>query len=242
MIMKKIFLVLLVFTSMITSVSAQKKKDWSKVNLDQAGDHVMVQISSDHWAAAPDSISGHMKGISRGFNMYLMMNKPFKADPRWSVAFGIGVGTSNMFFKTVAVNVKALSNTLPFTSLDSTDHFKKIKLATAYLEAPVELRYTFDPENEKKSWKIALGVKVGTMLSAHIKEKTLLNKSGGVINNYVTKESKRSFFNATKFAGTARVGYGNFSVFGAFQFTPLLKNGAGPAMYPYQIGICLSGL
>lgn len=240
--MKKIIIVLIALVTVSFSLSAQSKKDWSKVTIDPAGDHLMVQFSYDHWAAAPDSIRNHFKGLSRGFNMYLMMNKPFKSDPRLSVAYGIGVGTSSIFFKTVAIDVKSLSTTLPFGSLDSTNHFKKIKLATAFLEIPLELRYTFNPENEKKSWKVALGAKVGTMLSAHTKTKILVDKSGNALNSYIEKESKRTFFNSTKVAGTARIGYGNFSVFGAFQMTTLLKNGAGPALYPYQIGICLSGL
>ncbi len=247
--MKKILIVFvaLVFISLSLSLSLSAqtvpaKKDWSKVTIDPAGDHLMVQFSYDGWAAAPDSIRSQFKGFSRGFNTYLMMNKPFKTDPRMSVAFGLGISTSSMFFKPVAIQVNALSQTLPFTNYDSSNHFKKVKLTTAYLEIPVELRYTFNPENEKKSWKLAIGAKIGTMLSAHTKTKNYVDKNNNELNNYIEKESKRSFFNSTKFAGTARVGYGNFSLFGSFQMTTLLKNGAGPSLFPYQVGICLSGL
>ncbi len=239
--MKKI-LTLVVALASLTTVTAQKKKDWSKVNLDEAGDHLMVQLSSDHWAGAPDSISSHIKGFSKGLNIYLMMNKPFKTDPRWSVAFGVGVGSSSISFKKMGVNVKAAGSVLPFTSLDSSDHFKKYKLITAFLEIPVEIRYTFHPENEKKSWKIALGAKVGTMISAHTKGKILQNKYGTTLNSYTEKQNKKAFFNGTRLAATARVGIGNFSLFGAYQISSLLKDGAGPTINPYQIGICLSGL
>lgn len=239
--MKKI-LVLLVLLSSIVGVNAQKKKDWSKVTLDAAGDHLMVQISKDGWTGAPDSISSHMKGFSRGLNIYLMLNKPFKSDPRWSVAFGLGVSSSHIVFKKMDVDLKASGNVLPFVNLDSANHFKKYKLATSFLELPVEIRYTFDPENTKKSWKIALGAKVGTMLNAHTKGKTLQNKNGTTINSYTEKETKKVFFNSTRIAATARVGVGNFSLFGAYQVTALLKDGAGAEMRPYQIGICLSGL
>lgn len=238
--MKKIVFALLVLTS--STAFAQKKKDWSKVDLNQAGDHFMIQLSSDHWSGVPDSISSHMKGLSRGLNVYLMMNKPFKTDPRWSVAFGIGVGSSSMSFKKMAVDLKSAGAVLPFRNLDSADHFKKYKLVTAFLEAPVELRYTFDPERPNKSWKIALGAKVGTMLNAHTKGKTLQNKDGGTINSYTAKENKKVFFNTTRVSGTIRVGVGNFSLFSSYQLTNLLKDGAGAAMHPYQIGICLSGL
>ena len=31
-------------------------------------DHLMIQLSSDHWAGMPDSINSHQKGFSRGFS------------------------------------------------------------------------------------------------------------------------------------------------------------------------------
>ena len=223
-------------------MAQKKKKDWSKVDLDAAGDHIMVQISKDGWTGTPDTVSNHMKGFSRGFNLAIMMDKKFKTDPRWSVAFGIGASTSNIFFKKMSVDVNASGNVLPFTNLDSANHFKKYKLTTAFLEIPVELRYCFHPENEKKSWKIALGAKVGTLVNAHTKGKTLQNKYNTTIGAYSEKISKKAFFNSTRIAGTARVGIGNFSLFGSYQITSLLKDGSGADIHPYQIGLCLSGL
>lgn len=242
--MKKIAFILLAFISISTANAQLKpKKDWSKVKIDRAGDHLMFQLSSDHLGGAPDSINSRTKGLSRGLNFYVMLNKPFKTDPRFSVAFGVGISTSGIFFNKTSIGVTATGTTvLPFTNLDSSNYFKKYKLATTFLEAPIELRYTFDPENEDKSWKLALGIKVGTMLDAHTKGKTLLNKTGGTLNAYTEKESKSSFFNSTRLSGTARVGIGHFSLFGAYSITSFLKDGAGPTIRPYQIGIALSGL
>ncbi|MEO6550795.1 MAG: outer membrane beta-barrel protein [Ferruginibacter sp.] len=239
--MKKL-LSLVIAVALIGTAFSQTKKDWSKVTLDQAGDHLMIQISKDGWAGAPDSISGRMGGLSRGMNVALMLNKPFKSDPRWSVALGVGVSHSSIFFKKTSVDLKSTATRLPFRSLDSTDHFKKYKLAITFVEVPIELRYTFDPLNEGKSWKIALGVKVGTMLNAHTKGKTLENKSNTNIGNFTEKESKRSYFNSTRLAATARVGIGSFSLFGAYAINSILKDVAGPTIRPYQVGLCISGL
>jgi Outer membrane protein beta-barrel domain len=239
--MKKILLGLIAFALMST-VIGQAKKDWSKVTIDRAGDHLIMQLSYDTWSGAPDSIKNRMKGLSRGFNMAVMMNKPFKSDPRWSVALGLGISNSNIFFKNTSVDLKASGSVLPFRNLDSSDHFKKYKLANTYAEVPIELRYTNDPVNQKKSWKIALGIKVGTMLNAHTKGKTLQSKSNATLNSYVQKENKKIFFNSTRLAATARVGIGNFSIFGAYSITSILKDVAGPSIRPYQIGLCISGL
>ena len=241
--MKKIAVVLLAFIS-FSSANAQlkPKKDWSKVKIDQPGDHLMLQLSSDHWSGAPDSISNRMKGFSRGLNFYVMLNKPFKSDARLSVAFGVGISSSSMFFSKTNIGINTTGNVLPFTNADSTNYFKKYKLATMFVEAPIELRYTFDPEHEGKSWKLAVGVKVGTMLDAHTKGKTLLNKSGTTVNSFTEKQSKSTLFNTTRLSATARVGIGHFSLFGSYSITTFLKDGAGAPIRPYQIGIALSGL
>ncbi len=240
-IMKKIVFTLLTFSCYLIT-AAQANKDWKKATLDRAGDHIMLQLTSDHWSGAPDSISSHMKGLSRGLGISFMIDKPFKTDPHWSVAFGLGINGSSIFFKNMSVDLSAIGTKLPFKNLDSTDHFKKYKLVTVYAEVPVEIRYTFSPEKEDKSWKVALGLKVGTLINAHTKGKTLQNRSGNTINSYTLKESKKSFFNGNRIVATARIGIGHFSLVGNYQISTLIKDGAGPDVKPYQIGICISGL
>jgi len=239
--MKKILSVALAIL-LVSTVFAQTKKDWSKEVMDRAGDHFMVQFGVNNWAGTPDSISSRIKGFSRGVNVAVMINKPFKTDPRWSVALGLGISNSSVFFENTSIDLKSSSTLLPFRNLDSSDRFKKYKLATTFAEVPIELRYTFDPVNQKKSWKIAVGVKVGTMINAHTKGKTLQNKNNSTINAYTEKITKRTFFNGTRLAATARVGIGNFSLFGSYAITALIKDVAGAAIRPYQIGLCVSGL
>lgn len=240
--MKKIVFVSIAFLS-VTAVFAQDTKKPVKTNpLSRAADHFMIQLATDHWNGMPDSISNHTKGLSRGLNVYVMLNKPFKKSPQFSAAYGIGFGTTNMYFKTLNVDIKSTNTKLPFSSLDSTDHFKKYKLTTAFLEVPVELRFVKDPERENKSLKAAIGLKLGTLLNVHTKGKTLQNKSGGTINTYTQKETNKRFFNSTRVAATARVGFGNYSLYGSYQVTALLKDGVGPVIHPFEIGFCISGL
>jgi len=237
--MKK--LLFIVFALVTISASAQEKKKKGGF-MTRTGDHLMLQLTSDHWTGVPDSISSRMKGFSRGANLYVMLDQRFKSSPQWSVAFGLGVGTSSMYFKNMTVDIKSKTSTLPFRNVDSVDHFKKYKLATAYLEIPLELRFTFDPENESKSIKAALGVKVGTLLNVHTKGKTLLDKNGATLNTYTAKETGKGYFNSTRLAATARVGYGNFSLFGSYQFNNLFKDGVAADMKLFQVGLNFSGL
>ena len=216
------------------------KNIYKKYN--RSGDHLMIQLSSDHWAGMPDSIGSHQSGFSRGFNAYFMFDKRFKNSPKYSIGIGLGISSSNMVFKKMNIDLKSTSTLLPFTPVDSTNHFKKYKLATSYLEIPLEFRFTSRPENPNKSLKAAIGLKVGTLVNAHTKGKNLQDKNNQSLNSYIEKENSKRFINGTRFMGTARLGYGILSIFGSYQLNNILKDGAGPDMKLYQVGITLSGL
>ena len=223
----------------ITSTSSNIKK----ITLsNRPNDHLMIQISSDHWTSMPDSISSHQKGFSRGFNAYFMFDKPFRTSPKFSIGIGVGVGTSNIFFKRETIDLKTSSPLLPFTAADSTNHFKKYKLAVGYAEIPLEFRYSSKPLDPNKSFKIAIGGKVGTIINAHTKGKELQDKNNNTLINYTEKENSKRLINGTRFMATARVGYGVISIFGSYQLGNVLKTGAGADMKMYQVGLTLSGL
>lgn len=245
--MKKIVFVVLgcmfvsfAFSQDTLSVAATNIKSLKLKN--RPADHFMFQLSSDHWNGMPDSISSHQSGFSRGFSAYFMLDKPFRSSPQYSIGIGAGISTSNIFFKKMNIDVKSSGTFLPFTPVDSTNHFKKYKLATSYLEIPLEFRFASKPANVNKSFKAALGIKVGTLVNAHTKGKNLLDKNNNTLNSYTQKENSKRYLNSTRFSATARVGYGIFSLFGTYQLNNVLKDGAGPDMKLYQIGFTLSGL
>jgi hypothetical protein len=218
------------------------KKDWSKINLTKrSADHFMFQLGYDNWAGAPDSI--HIQGFNRSANFYVMFDFPFKTDPRLSIGAGLGIGSSNIFFHQQTVLVAAVgAGSLGFPSEEGGEHWKKYKLVTTYLEAPVELRFSLDPEHMDDSWKFAVGVKVGLMLSAYTKAKDRQNAANQTIGGYIEKESSKQFFNTPRLAGTARISKGVIGVFGQISATTLIKSSAGPSVFPFSFGLTLSGL
>ncbi|MES1226362.1 MAG: hypothetical protein ABUT20_63390, partial [Bacteroidota bacterium] len=98
------------------------------------------------------------------------------------------------------------------------------------------------PETPGKGFKVALGIKVGTLLNAHTKGKTLQNSSNQTLNSYTEKLASKKFFNTTRIVPTLRIGYGHFSIFGTYQLVSLFKTGLGPDVKPYTIGLTISGL
>ncbi len=216
--------------------TTSKKKDWSNVKLTgRAADHFMIQFGYNGWGGTPDSIRNG--GFNRTFNMYFLFDFPFGSDPRFSAAIGAGVGTDNMYFKETTIELNRYP--LSFTR-DTINLYKKFKIATGYLEAPIELRFASNPVNYNKAFKVALGIKVGTMIDAHTKAKIERDSEG--YGGYTEKIKDKRNFNTTRLAGTLRVGYSVFSVFGSYQFNEFIKEGFGPDVKPYVIGLCISGL
>jgi hypothetical protein len=106
----------------------------------------------------------------------------------------------------------------------------------------LELRFTNDPENQAKSIKGAVGIKIGTLVNAHTKGKILRDRAGNTINSNTEKVSSKSYFNTTRLAATARVGYGAFSLFGAYNLTTMFKDGVAEDIKLLQVGLTISGL
>lgn len=206
----------------------------------RSNDHFMLQVGYTGWQGAPDTVS--TSGIGRSFNAYFMLDLPFKTSPHWSAAIGVGISTDNVYFDKRTVDITGTTSNVVFRNLSDTTHFKRYKLATAYAEAPIELRYSSNPDDSRRSVKAAIGVKVGTLLNAHTKGKTLQSSTGGTLNDYKEKLFDKRYFNKQRVSATARLGYGHFTLFAAYQLTPLFREGVAATIRPYTVGLTLSGL
>jgi hypothetical protein len=242
--MRKLLVILFTLFAIAPAFSQSKApKSKTKYNMaNRAADHFMMQSSWDHWFGEADSVNDRKTGFSRGFNAYLMLDFPFKGNQRFSAALGLGISTSNMFFDKTIIDIIAKTPKLPFIAVDSAERFKKYKLATSYLEIPLEFRYTANPETPGKTFKFAIGIKGGVLLNAHTKGKNLLNASGQKINSYTEKITSKSYFNSTKFAATVRIGYGYFTLFAAYNLTNIFKNDVTANTKLFQTGLTISGL
>ena len=251
--MRKIFflaLTLLCSTLIFAQSDTVVKKDiLGSRALPRSNDHFLLQLGYLSWAGKPDSIK--TGGLPRTVNVYFMLDFPFRTNPHFSAAVGAGIGSDNMFFKRTNVGIRDNAPAIRFTyvpdsakgtRLQDTTYFKKNKLATTYLEVPVELRWSSNTGDNKRSFKFALGLKAGLLLNAHTKGKTLLYKNGNTLNDFKQKEFSKKFFNSNRFAATARIGYGHYSLFGSYQITTTFKEGLGPAIRPFSIGLSISGL
>jgi hypothetical protein len=174
-------------------------------------------------------------GFNRQFNIALMYDIPIPKS-NFSMAAGLGIGSDNYYLKRSSLDLKSGTSLIPDFQYP-TDQYKRFKLSQTYLELPVELRYRGVPDNANKGFKAGIGLKVGDLLQA----KTRSVQANGV-GKLVEKESDKGLFNTWRFAATARVGYGNFAIYGTYSLTKTFKDGSLYSVSPYSVGLQISGL
>ncbi|MFM6995133.1 MAG: outer membrane beta-barrel protein [Sediminibacterium sp.] len=207
-------------------------------------DHLMIQFGSDSWVGAPDSVK--TSGMGRHFNIYFMLDKPFRTNNKFSLAYGVGFGTNNQYIdKRTIVDLSQVGNSIRFKQLDSlANRYDKQKVATVYLQVPAEIRYYSNPANPAKSWKLAAGVKVGLLFKGYTKMKDYQTASGNSFygKTYVQKVSNKRFFTSNDVTLTARAGYGILSLNVGYTVTPVIRDGYGPSFNRLSVGLSISGL
>lgn len=235
--MKKVlaFAATLLLSAGVVSAQETDNKNSTPEKAKPARDAVMLQFSYDAWTDVPDSIN--TGGFGRGFNAYLLYDFPIQ-NSHFSFAAGIGIGTSNIYFKDQTVSFTdtgALGTMVHFNP--ETYDYKKSKLTTAYAEAPFELRYFGNKLDRNKGFKAAIGLKAGALVGAHTKTKRTVEGS-----TVVEKVNTKRFLETWRVGATARIGWGNFTLFGTYQLNSVFKEGSGPQVTPYSVGLTISGL
>lgn len=144
---------------------------------------------------------------------------------------GLGLNWNNYRFDGNNNIIKGANGVI--AELDPGANLKKSKLATLYLTLPVMFEMQLPVHNNNLT--IAAGPIGAIKLSSHTKM---------VFENDEKVKSNGDFsLNLLRCGATARVGYGNFMVYGTYYKTPLFQTGKGPAgvnLYPFEIGIALT--
>lgn len=239
--MKKLFALLALALSLSSFSFGQDAKagDGKKNIIKPSRDFVMLNLTYDGWANVPDDVN--IGGIGRGISGYLCYDFPISRS-HFSFAAGLGLSSNNIYFKDQVAVMNTSAEAIRFKNVDTIDgdnYYKRSKLSTTYLEAPFELRYFANKENRNRGFKAALGMHVGLLVGAHTKTK---HSAPGMNEVIVEKVNTRRYVQTWRFAPALRIGWGNFSVYGTYNISQLFNAGAGPEVFPYSVGICISGL
>lgn len=213
---------------------AENKIEEVKRNLStfDTRDRLILEFTHENWANKPDDVS--VRWYNRGFNFYFMYDVGLLKN-NISIAPGIGFASANVYHKSQIVRADSTGNTV-FLPLGDTIDVSRNKLNTNFLDAALELRFRSNPNKVNKTFKLALGVRVGYMLDGH----TVYRGDpldGSDVDEVFIKNKIVPNINRFRYGASVRFGYGNFNIFGFYSFSKLFDGDNGPGINPFSIGV-----
>ncbi len=204
-------------------------------------DRLILEFTHNNWGGQPDSLK--TKWFSRGFNMYFMYDLPLFGSNNVSIAPGIGIENTNVYH-----NSLLLSDTIGsyFEKIPDTLDYKKgsNKLAQSFVDVPFELRFRTNPNTSGKTFKVALGFRVGMRINGHTKYvgdnfapgSPLL---GNAVEGEDIKFKNKKVPNLSRFryAATVRLGYGNVNIFGLYNLSTVFDGSDRKGLHAWSVGL-----
>ncbi len=139
---------------------------------------------------------------------------------------GIGLSMERYKFKnnyTIGYTTSTSGEIIMIPPADAgVPNIKKSQLITNYIDVPAEIRFSTNPDDPSRGFKVSVGGRIGYLYDSFTKLK--------YDENGETKKLKdKQDFRLTKlrYGLTGRIGFGGFSVFGYYNLTPLFEEGKG---------------
>lgn len=217
---KKLTFVAFVLTFSLNAL-AQTEVDKSK-RPDIPGAFV-VEVLVNRDLQGPDRFDIGFWG-SRTANLYYQYPlRLFKS--RFSLVPAVGVSLERFKLRNLGTFGFDAEDSLKILSQSEAGYtrVKKSQLVTNYVEIPLELRYSSNPEDPNRSFKAAIGGRIGYLYDSFSKVKY---REDGETKKL--KDKQNFNLNDIRYGVFAKVGVGNFSVVGYYNLTNLFKDGEGP--------------
>jgi hypothetical protein len=100
---------------------------------------------------------------------------------------------------------------------------KKTGLITNYIDVPLEVRFSSNPDDPGRSFKVSLGFKFGVLYDSFTKIKYREDSETKKL-----KDKQNFNLNPIRYGVLFRIGAGSFSAFANYTLSPLFKDGEGP--------------
>lgn len=229
-------------TSTPTDPLESFKDNSGKIKI-ESKDRVVIELMANNWIWNDTSSKVQPRWYSRGINFFLMYDMPL-GETRLSFAPGIGFGNENYYVNSVlSIDTNNVSSFIPIRNVIglATD-YKKYKISNTFVEVPVEFRYRSIPDKNDRSWKFALGARLGYRLTSSTKYKGDDYTGNNNVGNVKYKTKADLNLSNFKYGVTARVGYGPINIIGYYGLNNMFKSEAGPKINTFSVGIQLNGL
>lgn len=153
---------------------------------------------------------------------------------RNNINLGTGIGLSWYHYN--FRNSYTLQPNVPYaTAVSDTLNYKRNRLGMTYVNVPLFLEFNTNNHDARNSFHIGGGMEFGYNIFNNVL------KQKYVLNDHTYKNKTKDDFNVNPFRYDviARIGYGNFTIFGKYSLSTLFEKNKGPVVYPFSAGVHL---
>jgi hypothetical protein len=245
--MKRLIAIAILLSICTFTVNAQDEPKPGGISFGKS-DRLLLNFHDDLWQGNDSAMN--ISAYSPGFDFYVMKNLAL-GKSKFALAIGLGIGTHNLRSDAMPANETTFDSTSGHYVPTGNTIFERIpdyvnnkeikydinKLALAYLDIPLELR--FKTENAKgKAFKISAGFKLGYLINGHTKYRG--NDLAGGTDDVKFKTFKIKNLEPLRYGAIVRFGYSYFNLFAYYSLSNVFKTDKGPEMYPISVGLCIT--
>ncbi len=167
------------------------------------------------------------------FNLNIYEQNINLANNKFGLITGIGLRWNNYRFDDNVALIADSSSIYGYR--DHTQNWLKSKLVVNYLKVPLLFEYQTNRFSRSNSFHITAGMVLGWRYATHTKR---LYKDGG---RQKPKKWDSYHLNPFRYDATVRLGWGIINLYATYSLNTLFKDGRGPELYPFAMGITLLG-
>ena len=164
-----------------------------------------------------------LRAINQGWGTYLTYNFPM-GESKHTVSLGGGYSCHNFYMKNAWL-AEPYTHAIEFTEAP----IKKSRVTFHYMDIPLEVNLRIADK-----FKISFGAKVSFLIQANSKAVGYMNYDG---HKWEIKYNNIHAVESIVYSSFARFGYRSINLYVGYQFNSSFKEGRGPAVLPFSIGI-----
>jgi len=204
---------------------------WSGVDLGLSG-----FLSADNELNLPENLEQYDLDYAKSVSVHLnFIEHKFRLVKNYvGLNTGLGLEYNSYAFKN-DVSLSVMQDTL-LNVFDTVRNYDKNKLKATYLVMPLMLEFNTSKYAEK-SVHLAVGIVGGWRIGSKWKHQYETDEE-----RVKNKVKSHYHLNPFKYSAAVRVGYGGLTVFANYGLSTLFEKDKGPELYPFNVGITLTGI
>ena len=194
-------------------------------------DKMLLDFYHDNWIEGSGNLNVNWKSF--GWGVSFMYDIPVNGVKNVSTAVGIGYGNHNVRVPSEVLIIDN-SDTIVggnysiLSPISASRGISKHKIATNYIDIPLELRFRSKTDQHGNQLKFTLGAKAGMLVNIHSK----YFQNGDKYKSYIFPNK-----NKWRYGAYFRFGYQRWTMYGYYSVSTLFNKDKGTSVNPISLGI-----